>query len=201
MMMTTGRINMKKKSRAYAIALASVAAILLSCTGKVSAQNLAVKTNALMWGALTPNLGIELVTGERTSIDFSAFGHRNPYGMTSKVIGFQPEFRFWLSGRPMVREYIGIAALLVSYDTTVRDRVFDGDAAGLGITAGYVLPLGKRWNIEFSGGFGLVCYQQKKYFRDDNYDDYFVNGMPKANSRGYELLPIDLGITFTYIIK
>lgn len=200
-MKTTGRIMIMKKYGTYAVALVSAAAILLFHTGKVSAQNLAVKTNALMWGALTPNLGVELVTGERTSLDLSAFGHKNPYGMTSKVIGLQPEFRFWLSGRPMVREYIGIGALLVSYDMTLRDRVFDGDAAGLGITGGYVLPLGKRWNIEFSGSFGLVYYQQKKYFKGDNYDDYFVNDMPKANSRGYELLPIDLGITFTYIIK
>lgn len=184
----------------HASVLFSLAAFL-ACGERMSAQNLAVKTNALMWAALTPNAGLELVTGEHTSFDFSVFGHRNPYGMSSEVLGIQPEFRYWFSGRPMVREFIGVGALLATYDTVVGQKVFDGDALGVGLTGGYVFPLGKRWNLELSGSLGLVYYHQKKYSVGDSYDDYFVDGKPKANSRGYEILPIDLGVTFTYIIK
>ncbi len=32
---------------------------------RAQAQQVAVKTNALMWGLMSPNLGCELVTGER----------------------------------------------------------------------------------------------------------------------------------------
>lgn len=39
----------------------SVALLLLGLsTGKMSAQNVAVKTNALYWATTTPNLGVEV---------------------------------------------------------------------------------------------------------------------------------------------
>lgn len=39
----------------------SVALLLLELsTGKMSAQNVAVKTNALYWATTTPNLGVEV---------------------------------------------------------------------------------------------------------------------------------------------
>ena len=42
-----------------------------------SAQRIAVKANAAMYAALTPNVSFEVVTGERTSADFTLFGHVN----------------------------------------------------------------------------------------------------------------------------
>ena len=42
---------------------------------RAQAQQVAVKTNALMWGLMSPNLGCELVTGERTSVELSVFGN------------------------------------------------------------------------------------------------------------------------------
>ncbi len=180
---------------------------------KASAQDIALKTNVLMLGGLTPNLGCEIVTGEHTSVDFSAFGHKNPYGLTSKVIGFQPEFRYWFNGRPMIREYIGIGALLLNYDFTSRQKLMDGDAmkvahqvndgdaVGLGITGGYVFYLSPRLNIELSGSFGMLFFRQKQYYVQDNYDDYFVTEPQRANSFGYRFFPVDLGVTFAWIIK
>ncbi len=175
---------------------------------KAEAQVFAVKTNALMWGGLTPNLGLEMVTGEHTSIELSGFGHKNPYGLTSKMISLQPEFRYWFNGRPMVREFVGVTALFTTYDTTLpldfkKDSpmtVRDGDSVGLGITGGYVFELGKRFNLELSCGFGAVYYRQKLYPADSE-DNYGTDNSQGPNSRGYKLIPIDLGVTFTYIIK
>lgn len=168
---------------------------------EADAQQVAVKTNALMWAAMTPNIGFEIVTGEHTSVDLGAFGHVRPYGIDSRIIGLQPEFRFWFNGRPMIREFIGIGALMTIYDITWKNNVYDGDAIGLGITGGYVFSLGKRWNLELSGSFGLVYFNQKKYYSNDNYDDYFVNEVVMTNAQGYKMCPVDLGVTFTYIIK
>lgn len=176
----------------------------LSITGGVnvaSAQNIALKTNVLELGALTPNLGFELVTGEKTSFGLSLSGHKNPYGMSSELFCVKPEFRYWFGGRPLVREFIGVQALFSTYDITFKDKVFNGDAAGLGLTGGYDFPLSRHWNFELSCGLGLVYFHQKKYFAGDNYDDYFVNESPRANSWGWKLIPIELGVTFTYIIK
>ena len=107
--------------------------LLLLCAGgrQAIAQQVAVKTNALMWGAMTPNLGVEVVTGEHTSVHFSAFGNKNPYGQTMQIIGLQPQFRYWFNGRPMTREFIGAGALVTTYDINWRNNVYDGGAVGL----------------------------------------------------------------------
>lgn len=177
------------------------ALLALLGTTLVSAQQVAIKTNGLMLLAGTPNLGCELVTGEHTSIDLSVFGHYKPYGLDSRLIGIQPEYRFWFNGRPMIREYIGIAALGATYDMHFGDNVYDGDAVGLGLTAGYSFSLGKRLSLELYGGFGAVVFWQKQYYKDDNYEDAFVDGSIKTNANGYKLLPIKLGVSISYILK
>ena len=77
------------------------------------------------------------------------------------MIGLLPEYRYWFNGRPMTREFVGIAALGVSYDITWGERIYQGDAAGAGITFGYALNLSRRLNVEFYGGFGAVILQAK----------------------------------------
>lgn len=181
----------------------TVIVVLLALSGiqTVDAQQVAVKTNGLMILAGTPNLGCELVTGEHSSMDFSVFGHYNPYGLDSKLLGFQPEFRYWFNGRPMIREYIGVAALGATYDMHFGDNVYDGDAVGIGITAGYSISLNKYLNLEFYGGFGAIVFWQKQYYKYDNYEDSFVDGSVRTNANGYKLLPIKLGVSISYIIK
>ena len=47
-------------------------ALVLAAVGMAAtaqAQLLAGKTNLLMWGKLTPNVSLELVTSERTSVN------------------------------------------------------------------------------------------------------------------------------------
>ena len=78
---------------------------------EMCAQQIAVKTNGLSLLAGVPNLGCELVVGERSSVDLSFYGGYKPWGTDIKLIGLQPEYRYWFNGRPMVREYIGISAL------------------------------------------------------------------------------------------
>ena len=181
------------------ILLSSV--ILFVGVQNASSQRVAVKTNALMIAAGTPNAGCEFVVGDRSSMDISVFGNYKPYGTDIKMIGIQPEYRFWFNGRPMVREYLGIAALGVNYDITWKKNIYKGDAAGIGITMGYSILLGEHCNVEFYGGFGAICFQQKQYYISDNFKDYTTNGLGRANAHGYKLLPIKLGVSFSYIIK
>ncbi len=164
---------------------------------RAAAQEIALKTNGLGWATLSPNLGCEFLVAEHSSIDLSAMGHINPYGVRSKIVAIQPEYRYWFNGRPMIREFIGAGVLLSTYNFTARKQVHDGDALGLGITGGYVMALSKRFNLEFSGGLCFMLYRQKQYHVDDNFDAYYG----KPNQRGYKLLPMNLGVTFTYIIR
>ena len=114
---------------------------------KAQAQQVGVKTNALMWATMTPNLGCEVVVGEHSSVDLNAFGYYNPFGIESKVLAFQPEFRYWFNGRPMIREYIGVSTMVVNYDMNINQFVYDGNAVSLGLTGGYAFLLGADWRF------------------------------------------------------
>lgn len=166
-----------------------------------SAQQVAVKTNGLMLLTGLPNMGVEFVTGEHTSMDMTVFGGYKPYGKNIKLIGVQPEFRYWFNGRPMVREYLGIAALGASYDIQWSKNIYKGDAFGIGATMGYSLILGKRLNLEFYAGFGAVYFRQKQYYINDNFADYEANNATRTNAHGYKLMPTKIGVSISYIIK
>lgn len=175
---------------------------LFVCFGclKANAQQVAVKTNGLMWLAMMPNVGGEFVVGERSTVDLSLFTSSSIYGNKARITGFQPEYRYWFNGRPMTREYVGLAALGTTYDITWGEKIYQGDAGGLGLSFGYVMNLGPRLNVEFCAGCGLVCFRQKQYYVNDSFDDYTGTGV-QANAGGYKILPIKLGVSVTYIIK
>lgn len=176
---------------------------LLFCMGqpRVHAQQVAIKTNGLMWLAMMPNAACEFVAGERSTVDLSVFGAVNIYGKEAKILGVTPEYRYWFNGRPMTREYVGIAAMGTTYDITWGRKVYQGDAGGLGLTLGYVMNLSKRLNVEFTGGCGLVYFQQKQYYVNDSFDDYIGAGGVQANANGYKILPLKLGVSVTWILK
>ncbi|WP_288314601.1 DUF3575 domain-containing protein [uncultured Mediterranea sp.] len=178
------------------------AVLILLCTlFTAHAQQVAVKSNLLMFAGMAPNVGCEFVVGERSTIDLSVFGSKNVYGKQVETLGLQPEYRYWFNGRPMTREFVGIAALGVSYNIRWGERVFEGDAAGAGITFGYAFNLGKRWNIEAYGGFGAVYFKHRQYYSFDHYDETDESNTIKANAKGYKLLPIKLGVSISYILK
>ena len=113
----------------------------------------------------------------------------------------QPQFRYWFSGRPFNREYIGVSALYSTYDMTLSSRVYKGSAGGLGLTAGYVMTLNKRCALEFSGGLSLIFYNQKRYGASDSFSGSYEGGDDWAISKGCDFLPSNLGVTFIYIIR
>lgn len=178
------------------------AALLAVASATARAQLVAVSTDVLMDALLTPSVGGELVVGERTSIGLSLFGNHNPWGKTMKIMGLQPEWRYYFSGRPMHRHFVGIGGLGAQYDITWKGKVYDGSAAGIGLTFGYVLPLSKRLNVDFHAGLGVIYYRQKEYFEADHYDiDFAYGSTAQANASGYVLLPTRIGVSVSYILK
>ena len=170
------------------------------------AQRLAVKTNALSWAALAPDLGLEIVTGERTSLSLSVCGTDMPFNLPYQLFVIRPEYRFWFNGRPLTREYVGLSAFGARYAITLpagtgRANVFKGDGLAAGVSGGYVFNLSKRWNFELSGGTGLLLFRQKQFFSTDSYEQYFVEEVSKPNTIGYKLFPVNLSATFIYIVR
>ena len=192
---------MDKIPRKSVLSICLAVGLLCSVHQEAAAQQFAVRTNALFWAASTPDIGFELVTGEHTSLCLSVSGHYKPYGINSRLALLQPEFRYWFNGRPLTRTFVGVTAFAATYDMTFSRHTYDGEAVAAGITAGYAFALGKRWNLELSGGFGLLVFSQKQLYSHDNYDDYFIDEAVKSNSWGYKPFPVRLGVTFSYIIK
>lgn len=175
--------------------------LMMAATG-ASAQMIAAGTDVAQDLLMTPNLGVEMVVGERTTLGLSVFGNHKPWGRDMKMIGLQPEYRYYFSGRPMHSFFVGAGAVAASYDITWKGKVYDGEAAGAGLTFGYVINLSRRLNIDCHAGFGAIFYKQKEYFTGDTYDnDYIEDGRLLTNAHGYVLLPTRIGVSITYILK
>ena len=189
---------MNRLLRKYVVALAALFLLLAGQGEGARAQQFALRSNALTDVLLTPDFGVEVVAGENMSVALSVAGNWKPYGMDCRLVGVQPQWRYWFGGRPLVREYVGVSALFCAYDLSWKDTSYAGLAGGVGITGGYVLPLSPRWGVEFSGGVSLLGFGQKRCSRYDNYEDLSSD---EYNSRGYKLLPTNIGVTFIFIIK
>ena len=88
--------------------------------------------------------------------------------------------------------------MIAGYDMNISNYVYNGNAASLGLTGGYVFLLGKRWRLDLCGGFSFLFFFQKQYYETD---DYYVDKDISYNSWGYKLFPAKLGVSFTYIIR
>lgn len=172
--------------------------LLLLCGSRGYGQLLSVKTNLLNWGLCAPNLGLELVTGERHSFVVSGSYMHRLYQRDFNGWMLMPEYRFWLSGRPLARTYIGVAALGGNYNDQSgifqKGKAQRGSYAGLAATGGYSFYLGKRWNLELSAGVALTAAHRMVY------------GIGKPEPENFEplkfsVIPVNLGVTFGYIIK
>ncbi|MEG1660507.1 MAG: DUF3575 domain-containing protein [Bacteroides sp.] len=135
-----------------------------------------LKTN-LLYGAVTftPNLGVEIGLGKRTTLDLSA-GY-NPWNADgeSKIAHFivQPELRYFLNER-FNGHFFGVHALYSQYNIKghshpmlfgkgSRDYRYEGNALGAGVSYGYQLLLGTHWNLEFELGAGYARLDYGKY--------------------------------------
>lgn len=172
-----------------------LAVLFWACLLGAKAQLLALKTDVLWDLAMVPNLGMELVTGNKTSVGLSVLGASRPWGCDMEVYGLQPEFRYWFSGHPMFREFIGLGLLGANYDIKWGSEHYDGDAFGGGLTFGYAFYLSPHWNLECYGSFGAVWYDQKHYYEKDNYQEN------RRTGNGYALIPFKIGVSFSYIFK
>lgn len=166
------------------------------------AQMLAVSTDVVHDALQMPSLGVELVTGERSTLGMQLYGGYHPWEQKAKAVVVQPEWRYFFSGRPMNREFVGIGGIASVYDITWKGKVYDGNSVGIGLTFGYVLAVSHRLNLDFHAGFGAIFYRRKEYFVGDFYDtDYSVAGVIKSNAHGYDLLPTKIGISLSYMLK
>ncbi len=162
------------------------------------AQRIAIKTNALDWAMLSPNIGVEARLSRRVSLQLAVAG--NPFNFS--VAGFnwknyrvEPELRYWFN-RPMARHFIALSATAAGYHLRHADHHLQGDAVGAGISYGYALVLGSHWNMEVEAGVGIAHFSAY-----DFYGDKWKNNLGEKNFKKFLPVPIRLGLSFSYIFK
>ncbi len=158
--------------------------IIMLMPVKASAQLMALNTDVALLTTQTYNAGVELTISERSTLGLSVLGNYKPWVLKDmRAIAVQPEWRYYISGRPMMYHFFGVSLLAANYNFTWKEENHHGDAAGAGLTFGYVLPLSERLNIDFHAGAGLVFYHEKE------------------RGVGTLILPTKLGISLSYIIR
>lgn len=171
-----------------------IMAFTVSCN-VIYAQRLAVKTNTLLLGNFTPNLTFSIIGTEKTSIELTGFHSVGKTPLKTDLTGFQVEMRYWFSGRPLNRFFIGGALTALRYDTSlIGDFRRIGDAVSPGLTYGYALPLGRHWNIEFAAGVGAFWNRERRYAKNDPE----FNKKP-YNEHGFQVMPNKLAVSCAYI--
>ncbi|MEG1573940.1 MAG: DUF3575 domain-containing protein [Bacteroidales bacterium] len=157
-------------------------------------QKIALKTNAVLWATVSPNISAEFVVARNLSVDLGAsFNVWSPYA-NIKMNNFiaQPELRYWFA-RPMAQHFVGFTFLYVDYDMHHKGMIYDGHTFGGGFTYGYDFVLNKRWNLELTAGIGLMYKWQYKYGQDEP--------RPSGqNDFGWFFAPVKVGVTVSYII-
>lgn len=173
----------------------------------ISAQEIGIKTNLLYDATTTLNFGVEVGIAPQWTIDLSA--NYNPWTLNSKTnrklkhFLIQPEARYWLCHK-FKGHFFGANAGYIQYNFSSigipfvknsNDYRYQGWGAGVGVSYGYSVILGMRWNLEATLGVGVV------YTRYDKYKCGNCGEKIKDNISKTLFAPTKAGITLIYLIK
>lgn len=183
-----------------------VVMIMLVGTQRVSAQRIALKTNALYWATTTPNIGAELKVAPRWTLGLTA-GY-NPFTFSEnaklKHVLIEPEARYWLCSA-YAGHFVGVNALYSHYNAgnidvpfgifpELDDHRFQGDIGAVGVLYGYNWMLGRRWSLEAAIGIGVGVTHYKKYMCE-------VCGSQVDEDTRWLFMPTKLAVSVVYYIK
>lgn len=164
----------KGKHRLFALV-----ALFLLCCNTISAQQFALKTNALYDATASINLGAEMALSPKWTVEVS--GNYNPFTFSDnrkwKHWFVQPEVRYWTCNKMMGHFFgahlIGGQFNIGNIDTDLdflgsdfsklKDSRYEGWAIGAGLAYGYAWALSRHFNIEGEIGVGYAYMQYDKF--------------------------------------
>ena len=168
----------------------------------LSAQKWALKTNLFYDATTTVNLGTEIKTGNKTTLELPFNFNSWAFSGDKRLKHFlaQPEFRWWTC-EPFTGHFFGVHAHYALFNVggvtplkIIRDFRHQGWLAGGGVSYGYNWFLGKRWSLEFTLGVGYA------YIDTDRYECGPCSA--KLHSGKYHYFgPTKAGLTLVFMIK
>lgn len=165
-------------------------------TMQATAQMVAMKTDVVKDAFMIPNLGVDIVIGEKHTLGVDVFGAKKIYGNVAEIIGVTPRYRYWLSGRPFSRLFVGATTQFANYTINWDDKRYHGNSFAAGLSLGYSINLSKRLNIELAGGTDLLYYNHKQYTLGDAYTHYGE----EPNASGVIMAP-RLEVSVMYLLR
>ena len=133
---------------------------------------MAVKTNLLYDAVLIPDIGVEFCLGKNWSVAGNwmyAWWKSDRKHNYWRIYGGDVELRRWFGRRavekPFSGHHVGLYGQIVTYDFELGGKGYLGDkwSYGGGVAYGYSLPVGHRFNVDFTlgigylGGFAISC--------------------------------------------
>lgn len=138
-----------------------------------------IKNNLLYDATLTPNIGLELRIGPRSTVQ--AFYGINPWKFSDtkkwRHWSLMPEYRYWLNKEKapyLLGWFTGIHALGGEFNVCgvempfgmmkwLKDNRYEGWFVGGGLTLGHAWRLGDRWRLEAAVGVGYIRFRYDRY--------------------------------------
>ena len=145
-------------------------------TGNSNPFRLAIKSNLLLDAIIVPNAGVEVaiyrgwtVSGSYAHVWWRNKGRNRWY----RFEGFVAEIRYYLNreGRPFRGHHVGLHGQLLTGDVTINGRGYLAGrwATGGGISYGYALPMGRRFNLDLDIGAGFLGGDLHEYRPKDGH--------------------------------
>lgn len=182
--------------------------LFLVCSGnaqetveKLYTPHVAVKTNILYLATTTPNLGFEVGLSKKLTLDVSGNYNFWEFKNDKKIKHWlvQPELRYWLCER-FNGHFFGIHGHYAEFNVEgfkmlgLRNKRYQGNLYGGGISYGYHWILSNHWSIEATVGVGYAHIDYDKYQCHD------CGAKLKSDTKNY-WGPTKAGLNLIYIIK
>lgn len=136
---------------------------------------LGLKTNMLYDALAVPNIGAEVYLGRNWSISGNwmyAWWKTDRHHWYWRTYGGDIAIRKWFGRKakekPLTGHHAGLYGQIITYDFETGGRGYLADrwSYAAGIEYGYSVPVGRRFNIDFSIGVGYMGGTYKEYLPD-----------------------------------
>ena len=129
---------------------------------------LALKTNLLYDAILMPSLEVEYRFHDRWTVNLEgdmAWWHNDKKHKYYQVATISPEVRWWFGQKESLwhGHYLGLFGGFTWYDLENGKRGYQGEAEMVGISYGYMFPIGKRLSLEAGIGIGYMHSKYEEY--------------------------------------
>ncbi len=130
---------------------------------------LLIKTNLLYDVVLMPSLEVEYRIGKRWTVNlegYMAWWHNDGKHRYYQAATISPEGRWWFGqkkGSLWHGHYLGLFGGFTWYDIENGKRGYQGEAETVGISYGYLFPIGKRLSLETGVSIGYLHSEYEEY--------------------------------------